>query len=192
MEGEELRAGKERVRTYLIEPLNLVGLSRKSGVKVDQHEAIMETLEARLSYMSADNLAALAEVVERYADGPSKDRWPALTKISDWARDLQRPPPSESKLVRSYLQSAAGSKALQENYVVELRAFLKKWGYPPNAYNYGQIEKEAAENNRTLDAMAITPDHRLTAEQRKWRDGYERAYKICVTIIDAKADEVAA
>ena len=51
MEGEELRAGKERVRRHLIEPLVGIGMVRKKGVTIDTHKTVLESLAARLAYM---------------------------------------------------------------------------------------------------------------------------------------------
>ena len=84
MEGEELRAGKERVRKHLIEPLVGIGMVRKKGVTIDTHQTVLESLAARLAYMDEEFLGALAEVVETHAVGPDKDQWPAVTLITGW------------------------------------------------------------------------------------------------------------
>ena len=111
MEGQELREGKARVRAVLIDPLEAGGMQRRSGQKVEDHAAVLASLEARLAYMTEASLAALAEVVERHAGGSRQDRWPGEVPICNWARRIQEPPASESRLVRSYLQSGAGRRA---------------------------------------------------------------------------------
>ncbi len=131
MEGEALRAGKERVRENLILPLTKGGMIRKRGMPKAAEDEMLANLEARLAYMTADNLKALAEVLERYAGGKHKNVWPAEVSIYNWARAIQFPPASESRLVRSYLQSAAGSAAEVGGYLVELFWYLKKFGAPP-------------------------------------------------------------
>ena len=148
MEGQELKDGKERVRTHLIAPLVRRGMVRKRGRSVEDHQKMLDSLEARLAYMAADRLAALAEVVERYAEGPKKNIWPAEVSITNWARRLQEPPASESRLVRSYLQSGAGDAAKSGGYVVELFLYLKKYGAPPNDYSMKEIRSQADDNRR--------------------------------------------
>ena len=62
MEGQELKDGKARVRLHLIEPLVSGGMMRKRGQKVEEHERFLSSLEARLAYMAADRLQALAVI----------------------------------------------------------------------------------------------------------------------------------
>ncbi|PIE15164.1 MAG: hypothetical protein CSA68_07380 [Rhodobacterales bacterium] len=192
MEGQELKDGKERVRVNLIDPLVSRGMVRNRGQKVEGHQAMLDRLEARLAYMAADQLSALAEVVERYAGGAKKNVWPAEVSIINWARELQQPPASESRLVRSYLQSAAGDAALSGGYVVELFSFLKKYGAPPNGYSMKNIRSDADCNNRKrLRVERALEDGRADPQDVRWLQGYMALRQRCLGIIKAKQERTA-
>ncbi len=193
MEGEELRAGKERVKKHLIDPLNAIGMVRKKGMTIDTHQSVMDGLMARLSYMDEGFLYALAEVVETHAGGPDKDHWPALTLITGWARALQEPPPSESRLVRSFLQSAPGQRAVDGGYIVELRAFLKRNGRPPGDYDMKQILDNASRNSGQRARIEENVNAgRASDQDRQWLEGWRKAHDTCMAIIDSKYKGAAA
>lgn len=188
MEGIELKEGKERVRQCLIDPLSQKGMVRKRSRSVDDHEVMLASLEARLAYMMEDRLMALAEVVERFAEGPKKNIWPAEVSIRNWAVRLQEPPAGQSRLVRSYLQSGAGDAANTGGYLVELFFHLKKFGTPPNVYTASQIKQQAEENRRKR--VAIQRDNetgRAAPRDLAWLQGYMDARHRCLDIINAKS-----
>ncbi|MBC7154571.1 MAG: hypothetical protein H5U19_08170 [Rhodobacteraceae bacterium] len=187
MEGQELKDGKARVRTILTGPLARGGMVRKRGVSVEDHERFLSRLEARLSYMADDRLSALAEVIERLAGGPMKNIWPAEVSIMNWARDLQEVPASESRLVRSYLQSAAGDAAMSGEWLVELFLHLKRTGTPPNDYAMKCIRDEAMENMRTRLAIEHAREQgRASPRDLAWLDGYMDTRRRCLDIVNAK------
>jgi len=193
MEGEELRAGKARVREHLIDPLNAIGMVRKKGLTLETHRMALEGLAARLSYMDVGFLCALAEVVEAHALGPDKDQWPSIPNITSWARALQEPPASESRLVRSFLQSAPGQRAVDGGYIVELRRFLKRNGRPPSDYDMRQIRDEAASNERQRQIISANIDSgRASEADRQWLSGWNAAHATCMTIVESKKKEAAA
>jgi len=136
MEGQALKDGKARVHRYLTGSLTEMGMVRPRNRTVDQHQAFLAQLEARLAYMTADALEALAEVVMTHPAGAEKNVWPSEIMILGWARRLQEPPASVSRLVRTYLQSGAGRAAQEGGYLVELFAYLRKFGTPPNSTPY--------------------------------------------------------
>lgn len=193
MEGEELRAGKERVQKHLIDPLVAIGLIRKKGMTIDTHKSVLDSLTARLSYMDADFLDALAEVVETHAGGPDKDYWPSATLITGWARALQEPPASESRLVRSFLQSAPGQRAIDGGYIVELRQYLKRNGRPPSDYDMKKILDDASRSSgqrRRIEENIL--NGRATDQDRQWLDGWRKAHDACMAIVDGKTKGAAA
>lgn len=193
MEGQELKDGKERVRVNLIDPLVSRGMVRKRGRSVEDHQKMLDSLEARLAYMDADRLAALVEVIERYAEGPKKNIWPAEVSITNWARRLQEPPASESRLVRSYLQSGAGDAALSGGYVVELFLYLKKYGAPPNDYSMKEIRSQADGNLRKRARVERDrEDGRADPRDLAWLQGYMDTRRRCLDIIKAKQERAAA
>ena len=185
MEGEALKEGKDRVRQALIEPLIRAGMVRRSGATLPDHAAMMDRLEARLAYMSPEMLLALAEIVERHADGKAKNVWPAEVSICNWARDLEPPPPSESRLVRSYMQSSAGALAYGEGYALELFLYLKKFGRPPvGSYAIDTIKADADRNSRRANAVQNAIDcGRASEMDAAWLVQYRAAQKRCVALI---------
>lgn len=193
MEGRELKEGKALVRINLIEPLVKGGMVRKRGQTVEDHQKMLTSLEARLAYMRADRLAALAEVVEHFAEGSKKNVWPAEVSIINWARRLQEPPASQSRLVRSYLQSGAGSAALAGGYVVELFIHLKKYGTPPNDFTMKGIREGADSNARRLRVIRDQiKDGRASPRDQDWLNGYMDTKSLCLDIIGAKQEGHAA
>lgn len=193
MEGQELKEGKERVRQYLIEPLERIGMVRKRRCSAEKHQAMLGSLEARLAYMSADRLQGLAETVERNAGGAMKHEWPAEVSIMNWARRLQAPPASESRLVRSYLQSGAGDAAVAGGYVVELFYHLKKYGAPPNDYSTREIRRDAQGNQRRLANIERDQEaNRASPSDLAWLDGYMGARRRCLDIVNAKKERAVA
>lgn len=192
MEGQELREGKERVRMNLIEPLVKGGMVRKRGQKVEDHDKFLASLEARLAYMAEDRLQALAEVVERYAGGPQKNVWPAEVSIMNWARLLQEVPASESRLVRSYLQSRAGDAAQSGGYLVELFVYLKRFGAPPNDYSMKGIREEAEYNRcRRVGIERNREKGRASPRDLSWLQSYMDTRRRCLDIIKAKQERAA-
>lgn len=193
MEGEELRLGKERVQVHLVGPLEAKGMVRKRGCSVEEHERFVATICARLAYMTERNLMALADVVERYAGGKQRDVWPSEVSICNWACRLQVPPASQSRFVRTYLQSAAGDAAAAGGYLVELLAHLKKMGTPPNDYVLAQMRADADANRRRLDN--IPRDHaqgRASPSDLAWMRDYMAARQLCLDIRAAKVKGAAA
>ncbi len=193
MEGEELRQGKERVRLYLTDALKQTGLERKRGVTVKDHEAMLNNLQARLAYMSKENLQALAETVGVYAGGPLKNIWPAEVSICNWARRIQRPPAGQSRLVRSYLQSGAGDLAKSSGYLVELFDHLRKFGAPPNSYSLEAIREEAERNRRRRkEIMRDRERGRASPSEEEWVHSYMTRRLRCLDIIKAKEERAVA
>ncbi len=193
MEGAELKEGKERVMNALILPLCEKGMVRKRGCSAEAHEKTLANLQARLAYMADDKLAALAEVVERHAEGPKKNIWPAEVSICNWAVRLQEPPASQSRLVRTYLQSGAGDAAKAGGYLVELFLHLKKFGAPPNGYSQSQIRQRAEDNQRRrAGIMRDQAQGSASPSDLNWLAGYMDTRRLCLDIINARKQKVQA
>ncbi|WP_407496824.1 hypothetical protein [Pseudooceanicola sp. MF1-13] len=193
MEGEELRQGKARVRAILIDPLERRGMKRKRNVSQDDHARFLDGLSARLAYMAEDRLAALAEVVERMATGKLQDIWPSEVTIINNARRLQAPPVSQSRLVRTYLQSAAGDAAEAGGYLVELMAYLKRVGNVPGQYAMDTIRKEADDNARMIERVTIERKQgRASPQDLRLMQDYMAALQLCLDIRAAKVKGEAA
>lgn len=186
MDSEALKEGKERVRQTLVQPLTARGMQRASGVTVAVHEAQMDALAARLAYMTADNLLALAEVVEMNATGKARNRWPSELVICQWARQLQPPPPSDSHLVTTYLRSGAGRRARAEGWLVELYVYLKKHGRPPNEYSIREMKIEADTNMRRRARLQdAVRSGTLDPDDRRFQDWWLAMEARALAIMDA-------
>lgn len=187
MESEALKAGKARVREHLIDPLTRQGMKRAGGLTVAQHDAAMEGLAARLAYMTVENIEALAEIVSGKGAGKNKDRWPAELVICNWARQLQEPPPSDSRFVTTYLRSRVGRQALAEGWAVELYLSIKKMGQPPNTYVIATLKQEADSNMRRR--MRIADEARIgtvAPQDRQWLDWYWQVEGRVAAIMEAQ------
>lgn len=187
MEGQELRDGRKRVKDHLIDPLNRKGMIRNRNTSVSDHEQMLTDLQNFLAYMTIENLAALEEVVERNAEGRNKNLWPVEVSIRNWARRLQMPSASESRLVRSYLQSSAGQAALDGGFLVELFLYLKKMGIPPNDYAYVVIRDEAKQNAGKLESVKRDQQNgRAVPRAVAWAENYRTTKRRCIEIIESK------
>lgn len=195
MEGEALRKGKERVQTHLIRPMERAGMRRKAGVTVADHQEFLDRLAARLAYMDADKLDALAEIVEGLAGGKNRDIWPREITILNIAKRFQMPPPSESRLVRTYLQSAPGRGALERGCLVELFWWLRRHGQigPPNEYGWSQIEQQADDNRGRRAGLARDAQRgTLSPSDAEWLKRYWATHERCVAIVNDTSKEEAA
>lgn len=193
MEGQELKDGKERVKLFLIDPLTTMGMVRKRGVKLEAHEDFLSRLMARLAYMDEEDLGALCEAIERNARGGFRNCWPPEVSIMNWARELRHPPSSQSRLVRTYLQSGAGIAARDNGYLVELYWYLKKKGHPPQGnYSMSKI-KDAAEQNQRERARIRRARERGEARSSEldWLQHYMDTRRLCGDIIKAKHSRAA-
>lgn len=150
MDAEELKIGKERVREHLIEPLKALGLKRKRSTTVADHEAGLDSVVNRLAYMREENLIALREVALGMAGGKAKNEWPAPALFINQAKLLQVPPPSDSPMVTSYMRSAAGRRAREGSYHVELYLELKAGRVPSSEWAMNRIREQARDNRRRV------------------------------------------
>lgn len=153
MEGEALRQGRNRVQEHLIAPLEARGMRRKRSMTEADHAALLDRLRSRLAYMDIRHLQSLAEQVEAMAGGKHLDTWPSEVTICNLARRTQTPPASESRKVRTWLQSAAGRDALAEDWHVEVFYWLKdNPGVPPD-FVCTRLRAEAADRRRDHDRL---------------------------------------
>jgi hypothetical protein len=196
MDGQALRDGKARVQQLLIDPLTARGMIRPRGMTVEAHDAVLASLRARLAYLTDDMVEALAEVVEAHAEGKNRNVWPSEISICNWARRLQPPPPSDSRLITSYLRSVAGRRALSEGYLVELFLYLKRHGQPPTGdYAMSRIREEAEENRRArIRIKARNERGEADPRETNWLRGYWDTRARCMTIMNAtdETEEAAA
>lgn len=190
MDSDALKAGKDRVQQILIAPLAARGMKRAASATLAQHEAAMEGLAARLAYMSDQNLAALAEVVESHGQGKNRDRWPSELVICGWARQLQEPPPSDSQLVTTYLRSRVGRQAHAEGWAVELYLSLKKMGLPPNRFVVATLKADAGNAVRRRERVeAAMRGGSAAPEDRRWLEWYQGIEARVAAIMDAQGQD---
>lgn len=180
MDNEALKEGKARVRLKLIEPLERLGLCRPSHQKAAEYADFLADIEARLAYMSGDGLAALADQIERMAAG---DKWPKPVFIFKWARRIEEPPASDSRLVRSYLKSQ-GRRAISEGCLVRLYLALKQGGVP-NDFIWRRIREQSQDDAR----------RRVLIAERRARgaeDSADQGWLIHMNSIEARALSIVA
>ena len=141
--------GKAAVRRHLISRLDAAGLVRAKGVSERSHTEMCDRLVDHLAYLSADNLAVLAEVVMGHTTGAMHTVWPAEVTIRAWAAAIERPPMAEALIVSSWLASVEGPVAEAGGYLVELYRFLSRHRRPPLAMDARDIKRAAAEAQRS-------------------------------------------
>jgi hypothetical protein len=191
MDGQALVDGKARVRAQLVDVLSAQGMVRPRGVSVDAHAAAMDSLCARLAYMADDALAGLAEIVAAKGDGKRGDVWPSVIAICAWAARLQPPPPSDSRMIVSFLRSVAGTQARAERCLPELLAYLKRQGEPPKlgGYAWNQIIDDAAANRRRArKIMADMDSDFCDPREAAWLKGWTDARAHCLLIMGINDD----
>lgn len=195
MEREELRQGKKRVQEFLIGRLTQRGMIRPSNRSAAKLEEMKTRLEARLAYMTEAGLIELAETVAAWADGARKDRWPAEISIVNKAETIEKCPSSDSQLIRTYIESGAGTRAKSEGYLVELYSYLKKFGHygRPNHFAFTQIKQTAEENARRRDRLEerTAAGGMLDPHDRDWLARYWATFQRCEAIIQAKIEREA-
>lgn len=175
--SETQKDRRERVRKLLVEPLQAQGMRKPRSRAAEDHQDFLDRLERRLAYLGADHLEALAEVVLRNAEGASRNVWPAEASIVNWAAVLEPPPDRDSRLVQSYLASAAGQRAWDEapSVAVALRRHLRKAGRPPQEFDWIAIRRQAetweSEMARIREQVA---EGSASSEQRERLDAWER------------------
>jgi hypothetical protein len=186
--AQDWPSGRAKVRALLIEPLVQAGLQRPKGKdhNVDTHAAFLDRLQDRLSYLDADLLVTLQEVVLTHAEGPARNLWPALATIINNAHRLRQPPDDERHIMTTWLRSIEGPRALEGGYLVELHSFLRKHGRPPSDFDMKAIRLGAAENQRRVTRVAELiaagrGDSR--ADDLAWLDAYRQRQAYCEALV---------
>lgn len=175
---------RARVRALLIQPLDAAGLVRSPRIKAADHEAMLDRLQDRLGYLPDGLLSALCEAVLRIAEGPLQHHWPAYATIWNTACRLMPPPDDESHIMTSWLASIEGPVARAGGYLVELHAFLRRFGRPPGSFEMSKIRTDAQDNQRRRLRVEewITKGHAKT-EDRDWLDWYLRRLAECEALV---------
>ncbi|MDG3040453.1 hypothetical protein [Roseicyclus marinus] len=193
MDRQALKDGKERVRLHLLEPLqNVLRLKRPRGVAEWQHVAGLAELQSRLAYMSEIDLVALREAV---ASILSRDgAWPSPAVVIGFANTIQRPPPSDSPKVTSYMASAAGARARAEGFHVELYLWLKAHaGVPTGEFQLRELKQTAEANARRFTMLLADRDRglALSSGDLSWLAWYqsmrERANALIADLTEGRA-----
>lgn len=191
-EGQKAR--RDRVRRVLIEPLLDMGLRKPKARSAEDQAAFLARVERRLAYLGEGHLATLVEVVARNGDGAQHNVWPAEASIVAWAAILEPPPDEDSRLVRSYLGSAAGVRAWGEApaVAVALRRYLREHGRPPRECDWAGIREQA---RRWVAEMQRIDERRregsMTAEEAQRAELWEATLDRVRSAVYAKAEGAA-
>lgn len=150
MDSAEQAEGHKRVRRLLVEPLQQRGLVKPSAMTRDEFDAMLDSLCAKLAYMSEPNLGALEEVAAGMASGKSRDRFPIAQRILERAGDIQRPPDDASPLIRAVFAHGLGQDAIAQGWAPELLFELRRMRLWPNDYLISQCKTKAEPHVRRL------------------------------------------
>ena len=148
--GETSEAGRARVRRLLVVPLQLDGLKRRTGrgLTAEDHDAFLVKLCDRLQYMTDDGLRVLGESVLHLAEGKDRSVWPTFATVWNTAVRIEAPPDDERHIMTTWLRSIEGPHARAGGYLVELHAWLRRYGIPPSAFAMERLRAEADERRR--------------------------------------------
>ncbi|MCA0848323.1 hypothetical protein [Salipiger thiooxidans] len=116
----------------------------------DEFDAMLDSLCAKLAYMSEPNLGALEEVAAGMASGKSRDRFPIAQRILERAGDIQRPPDDASPLIRAVFAHGLGQDAIAQGWAPELLFELRRMRLWPNDYLISQCKTKAEPHVRRL------------------------------------------
>lgn len=176
--------GRAAVRRYLIERLEAAGMTRPRRVSADAFEAQKKALADRLAYMGADNLMTLADVLITASAG--RTEWPPEVAILQYATGLQAPPPSQSRIVTSWLASVEGPKSIARGDLVELYRFVRRRQVPPTPYDQRQIAEEARDNARWRQIFAEKAAAGVVSDDDRRRMAeWQRDYDAATALVDA-------
>lgn len=187
MEGLELKQGKDRVQTLLLDRLELIGMKRGKNMTLPKQEEMYERLRGKLAYMPSEFLQALANAIRCNARGILRNTWPSEITLLNWARDLLKPPASDSKLVRTFVQSV-GERALSEGHLTELYLYLKTFGHPPSGDGWRLIRRRAQENA----SRAIRAIERDDQDELKWLAIHNQSAARALELLHLKEQKAAA
>lgn len=179
---EDFEAGRAVVRKHLIERLHAAGMVKPRKLGAEAFAQSQKFLERQLAYMSADNVMTLAETLIDNAVG---SEWPSEVVIRAMAKDLQKPPVTQSRLMSSWLASVEGPKAVAAGYLVELYRYLRRHNKPPAAFDLRRIAEEADANQRhaTIVRERIEADI-ARPEDRHWLVQYQADREAALAIVD--------
>lgn len=180
--------GRAVVRDVFLGRLDAAGLVRGKRASVAEHEALRAALCDYLSYMSRDNLAALAEVVLTVQARAKSVEYPTEAAVRLHAETIQRRPFRENRIMRSWLGSVEGPVAEARGVLVELYRHLQRTGLPPGRgpYAEGQMAQAAQDNRRRVMVIEerIAGDC-ASAEDRQWLAAYLRDEQDARALVDA-------
>lgn len=185
MDSIEQAAGEKRVRDTLFAPLERLGMTRPSGMKVAGFEDMKSEICAKLAYMSEADLASLGEQIQSNPAGPAKDRFPSGPLILKWAADISPPSDSASPLLRNVFASAIGRQAMAEDWGPELRLWLKKNRQWPKDFMVKMIRDQALDGSNRMRRLKrkLEQGERLSDADARWYAGRERAREACEQIV---------
>lgn len=176
----------------VIGPLLGMGLRKPKSRSVEDQAEFLARLDRRLGYLSDAALDALAEVIRRGAVGDARNVWPDEVSILNWATAIEAPPDCESRLVISYLGSAAGRRAWEEapEVAVALRAHLRRFGRPPlGDYDWEKIRGRADSWRRDMERIArLEEEGRLLGEHVAFRTSLLAAIDTARELVFAKVE----
>lgn len=175
--GNSSESGTARARRLLVNAL--AGLARPRGVAAATHDAELDRLARKLSYMDEAALSGLCELALAHAGtvglrGKALPVCPPLAMVQAWAYALQAPPVNVSDYPASVLRSAMGRRAFDAGYGVELLRMARKFGPPPGAYSLVALRDQAEANHRRRAALRVEIEagRGISPDAARWLDAW--------------------
>jgi hypothetical protein len=187
-EQDQAGVGRARVRDVLL--AGLAGWDRPRRMRADEFERMQARLCDRLSYMDAQALLGLVDLIQRAAGAaaPGVPRWPDQGVIEAWAVHLcPRPVADRGSYVASLLASEMGRRARDEGWLVELYRRARDYGPPPQTYVVVKLKEAAADARRRIEINRERPE-RVTDEDRAWQAARDADLAVALLLVAAGED----
>ncbi len=162
--------GARRVDRVLFEPLCNLGLGAPGGMTKAGFTTMRADVCARLAYMDALHLEALAEQIAANPAGRGRNRFPEGPELLRLAARIQPPAESVSPLMRAVFRGEIGAEALAEGWAPELLEDLRKYRVWPTVWKIKQL-REAGELQLRRRGMLAAMEQRgqaISAEDVAW------------------------
>lgn len=172
MDSKSQAEGEKRVMELLFDPLHAIGLAKPSTVTNPQFAEMKKVVSAKLAYMTAENLEALAESIQNDDGVIDKGRMPIGAKIVKMANKIQEPTADGSPLMRAVFADQVGKDALRDGWAPELLGYLRRERRWPTGYviNF-ELKKLGDEKQRRLTKIeeALANGIEPSEEDRRFR-----------------------
>ncbi|MGI3169999.1 hypothetical protein ACRARG_12640 [Pseudooceanicola sp. C21-150M6] len=176
-DGEKHEANRQRVRRFLIGPLQALGFRFKKGTPIEEERKRLAQIADDVGYLTDQNLDRLYLALRDKGEGSARCFWPARATIIAFAQAAQPRPIEDMPGLASWFASEAGRRAEEDGRLVaEYRFWTVKHRPPLNDRERDLIAKRARQWASEVD---VARDRlRRDVPLRPGEEGMLHAYEI--------------